>query len=113
LLHSDGYPFRGDDVAGHCTFIGSSAGTNLACPTIRTTNDLPIVDVLSLDALGLVPFQINPHFADVLPAGLMDETRSERIAQFHEVSGARDVYLAGDRGEATPSVSGDTRDTMV
>lgn len=74
--------------AGACDYIGASAGTNIACPTIRTTNDMPIVEVQSLRALDLVPFQINPHFTDAQPLNLMAETRRERIAQFHEHSAA-------------------------
>ena len=72
--------------AGACDYIGASAGTNSACPTIRTTNDMPIVEVQSLSALNLVPFQINPHFTDAQAHNLMAETRRERIAQFHERS---------------------------
>jgi len=79
--------------SGACAYIGSSAGTNLACPTIRTTNDMPIVEVGSLDALGLVPFQINPHYTDAVAPGLMAETRAERIAQFHERSAVPVVGL--------------------
>ena len=67
-------------------FIGWSAGANLACPSICTTNDMPIVDPEGLDALALVDFQINPHFTNALPPGHQGETRVKRIAEYLHVN---------------------------
>jgi dipeptidase E len=72
-------------VAEGMVYAGASAGSNLACPTIRTTNDMPIVELASFDALSLVSFQINPHYLDPAPGSThMGETREARIREFHE-----------------------------
>jgi dipeptidase E len=67
-------------------FIGWSAGANVACPTLRTTNDMPIIDPKGFDCMGLVPFQINPHYLDANPEGHGGETREQRIEEFLEIN---------------------------
>ena len=69
-------------VHGGVPYVGWSAGSNLACPTIMTTNDMPVAEPPTFRALGLVPFQINPHFTDAHPPGHRGETRRQRLAEF-------------------------------
>jgi dipeptidase E len=82
-------------VAQGMPYIGWSAGSNVACPTIRTTNDMPIIEPSSLSALNLIPFQINPHYTDARPEGHAGETREERLNEFIEVNPG--VYVVGLR----------------
>lgn len=85
-------------------YLGWSAGANLACPTIKTTNDMPIVDPLGLEALGLVPFQINPHYLDTHPPGFKGETREQRLLEFVVLNPG--VWVAGLRENTLFRVEG-------
>ena len=76
-------------------YIGWSAGSNVTCPTICTTNDMPIVQPESFRAIGLVPFQINPHYLDANPEGHAGETREQRINEYLEANRSR--YVVGLR----------------
>jgi dipeptidase E len=76
-------------------YIGWSAGSNVACPSLRTTNDMPIVDPHGFNTLNLIPFQINPHYLDVHPEGFGGETREDRIKEFIEINPG--VFVLGLR----------------
>jgi dipeptidase E len=90
---------------GGMPYMGTSAGSNLACPTIRTTNDMPIVFPATFEALDLVPFQINPHYIDADPDSKhMGETRETRLAEYLEEN---DLPVLGIREGAMVAVSGD------
>jgi len=69
-------------VKGGLPYIGWSAGSNVACPTLMTTNDMPIIQPPSFECMGLIPFQINPHYLDKNPEGHGGETREARIEEF-------------------------------
>jgi dipeptidase E len=95
-------------VGGEAPYIGSSAGSNVAGPTIKTTKDMPIVQPRSFDSLGLVPFQISPHYLDPDPSSThMGETQEQRILQFLEendtpVVGIREgAWLLCNNGSVT------------
>lgn len=75
-----------EKVKGGTLYIGWSAGAVLACPTIKTTNDMPIADPGGLEALGLLPFQLNCHYTDKSIPGHQGETRDERLAEFAKVN---------------------------
>lgn len=76
-------------------YVGWSAGSNVTCPTICTTNDMPIVQPASFRAIGLVSFQINPHYLDANPEGHAGETREQRINEYLEANRSR--YVVGLR----------------
>lgn len=72
----------GDRVKRGLPYLGWSAGANVACPTIMTTNDMPIVEVPSMRAMHLVPFQINPHYTETTIPGHGGESRDTRLKEF-------------------------------
>ena len=84
-----------EKVMAGTPYIGWSAGSNVACPTIMTTNDMPVTEPDSFNAFDLVPFQINPHFLDANPAGHAGETREQRILEFIEMN--KGIYVVGLR----------------
>ncbi len=93
-------------VSSGTPYIGWSAGSNMACPTIRTTNDMPIIEPDSFNVLNLIPFQINPHYLDAHPEGHGGETREDRIMEFLELN--PDMYVAGLREGCMFLVEGDS-----
>jgi dipeptidase E len=86
-------PIR-ERVRAGVPYLGISAGCNVACPTIKTTNDMPIAQPPNLAALGLVPFQVNPHYFTGQTwvkhgDGFHEhygETRDDRLREFHEMN---------------------------
>lgn len=84
-----------EKVLSGTPYIGWSAGSNVACPTIRTTNDMPVTEPDSFNSFNLIPFQINPHYLDANPVGHAGETREQRISEFIEIN--PELYVAGLR----------------
>jgi dipeptidase E len=87
-------------------YLGWSAGSNMACPSLCTTNDMPIVEPKSFAAFNLVPFQINPHYLDAHPSGHAGETREQRLQEYIAANPQR--YVAGLREACMLRLEGDT-----
>lgn len=86
-------------------YMGWSAGANVACPTLMTTNDMPITQPESFRCMHLIPFQINPHYLDANPEGHGGETRQQRIEEFLVVN--HDMKVAGLREACLLLVEGE------
>ncbi|MFW6371356.1 MAG: dipeptidase PepE [Bacteroidota bacterium] len=93
-----------EQVKSGTKYVGWSAGSNLTCPSIKTTNDMPVVEPQSFKALNLIPFQINPHYLDANPDGHAGETREQRIEEFLQVNQA--MYVVGLREGSYLSING-------
>lgn len=83
-------PIR-EKVKAGTPYIGWSAGSNVTCPTIATTNDMPIIQPSSFAALNLIPFQINPHFTEAVIPNHSGETREARILEYLEINPEKKV----------------------
>jgi dipeptidase E len=92
-------------VAAGVPYIGWSAGSNVSCPTICTTNDMPIVQPQSFKVVGAIGFQINPHYLDANPEGHAGETREQRILEY--IAANPNMYVAGLREGCMLLVEGD------
>ncbi len=86
-------------------YMGWSAGSNVACPSLKTTNDMPIIEPESFDCCNLIPFQINPHYLDANPEGHGGETGEQRIEEFLLVN--RNIYVVGLREATLLQMEGD------
>ncbi len=93
-----------DKVSKGVPYMGWSAGSNVACPSLKTTNDMPIMEPASFDCTSLIPFQINPHYLDAHPEGHGGETRQQRIEEFLTVN--QDMYVVGLREASLLEMNG-------
>jgi len=95
-----------ESVENGLPFMGWSAGANIACPSMRTTNDMPIIEPASMECLNLIPFQINPHYIDASIEGHGGETREQRLEEFMVIN--NNIYVAGLREGTLLSIEDNT-----
>ncbi len=94
-----------EKVLNGTPYVGWSAGSNVTCPTLCTTNDMPIVEPFSFKTLNLIPFQINPHYLDAHPDGHAGETREQRITEY--IHANKGMFVAGLRESCMFVMEGD------
>ncbi len=87
-------------------YMGWSAGSNVACPSLMTTNDMPVIEPISFHCLNIIPFQINPHYLDANPSGHGGETRQQRIEEFLVIN--KNMKVLGLREASLLHVVGNT-----
>ena len=95
-----------ESVENGLPYMGWSAGANIACPTMRTSNDMPIIEPASLNCLHVVNFQINPHYIDATIEGHGGESREQRLEEYMVIN--NNVYVAGLREGSLIRINGDT-----
>ena len=95
-----------DKTESGMPYMGWSAGSNVACPSLMTTNDMPIIEPPSFNCMGVIPFQINPHYLDANPEGHGGETREQRIEEFLVIN--REMKVLGLREASLLLVDGDS-----
>ncbi|MFB6342507.1 dipeptidase PepE [Saccharicrinis sp. FJH62] len=93
-------------VVSGIKYVGWSAGSNITCPTLMTTNDMPVTEPKSFKTLNLIPFQINPHYMDANPDGHAGETREQRINEFTVLH--PEIWVAGLRESTMFLVTNDS-----
>ena len=94
-----------EKVLSGTPYLGWSAGSNVACPSLMTTNDMPIIQPESFDCTGLIPFQINPHYLDAHAQGHAGETREQRLEEFQIVN--KEMPIVGLRESTLLQIEGD------
>ena len=104
-LQAGWLPLIREKVNGGVPYFGWSAGANVACPSIKTTNDMPIIQPESFEALNLVSFQINPHYTEAAIPNHGGETRPDRIKEFLMVN--RGIQVMGLPEGSLLEVEGD------
>ena len=107
LIRNDLIGLIKEKVETGTPYLGTSAGTNIVGPSVKTTNDMPIVYPASLNALNLIPFNINPHYLDPDPDSIhKGETRETRIKEFHAYN---NISVVGLREGSWIEVNGTTQ----